>query len=106
MRLIAVLCAICALSQDAAAETGDCRSITNPTALLACYNNTGPSATAAARAPAARSPRAAKPQVAATPPPVPAKPQVLNADGSKYVDAISSEDARVNAKLHNICRGC
>ena len=45
MRLIAVLCAICALSQGAAAQTGDCRSITNPTALLDCYNNTAPSAT-------------------------------------------------------------
>ena len=106
MRLIAVLCAICALSQGAAAETRDCRSITDPTALLACYNNTAPPATAAARAPAARSPRAAKPQIAATPPPVAAKPQAFNVDGSKYVDLVSEEDLRVRAKLRNICRGC
>ena len=84
MRLIAVLCAICALSQGAAAQTGDCRSITNPTALLDCYNNTAPSATTAARAPGARWPRAAKPQAAATPPPVAARPQAFNVDGSKY----------------------
>ena len=106
MRLIAVLCAICALSQGAAAQTGDCRSITNPTALLDCYNNTAPSATTAARAPGARSPRAAKPQAAATPPPVAARPQAFNVDGSKYVDLVSDADLRVRAKLRNICRGC
>jgi len=54
----------------------------------------------------ARSPRAAKPQVAATPPPVAAKPQAFNVDGSKYVDLVSDEDLRVRAKLRNICRGC
>jgi hypothetical protein len=28
------------------------------------------------------------------------------ADTPKYVDSISAEDARMNAKMKNICRGC
>ena len=27
-------------------------------------------------------------------------------DGAKYVDSIGAEEARVNARLKNICRGC
>ena len=101
----AILGAICALSQAAAAQTGECGSITDPAALLACYNNTAPPAAAARRAPAARPPPAAKPQVSAARPPVAARPQASNADGSKYVDPIGKEDAIVRAKLR-ICRGC
>jgi hypothetical protein len=101
-----ILGAICALSQAAAAQTGECGSITDPAALLACYNNTTPPAAAARRAPAARPPAAAKPQVSTVPPPVAARPQASNADGSKYVDPIGKEDAIVRAKLRNICRGC
>jgi hypothetical protein len=26
--------------------------------------------------------------------------------GNKYVDSISAEDALINARLRNICRGC
>jgi hypothetical protein len=90
MRLIAVLGAICALSQAAAAQTGECRSVANPAARLACYDKAAPPV--AASAPAAR-PDAAKAPASA-------------AASSKYVDQIAAEDAVVNAKLHNICRGC
>jgi hypothetical protein len=102
----ATLGAIGALSQTAAAQTGDCRAITDPAALLACYNNTAPPAAAAPRAPAARPRAAARPQVSAVRPPVAARPQASNADGGKYVDPIGEEDAIVRAKLRNICRGC
>jgi len=34
------------------------------------------------------------------------RPQSSAADSSKYVDTISQEEELVNAKLHNICRGC
>ena len=90
MRVIAVLGAICALSQAAAAQTSACKSIGDPAARLACYDKAPPSAAAAAPAR----------------PPAAAKPQALNIDGSKYVDSIEDEDALVNAKLRNICRGC
>ncbi len=80
MKSIAIVAAICALSQTALAQTGDCKSISDATARLACYDKPAPRA--AAKLPAPRT-----------------------ADG-KYVDTISAEDAVMNARLKNICRGC
>jgi hypothetical protein len=91
MRLFAVLVAICALSQTAAALTPECKGIADTGARLACYDKAAmPSATAKppAAVPAAKNDAAAK------------------IDTAKYVDTISAEDALMNAKLKNICRGC
>jgi hypothetical protein len=93
MRLIAVIVATCALSQAAFAQTGDCKLIADPAARLACYDKATPVAAAPGR------PAAAKP--AAT-----ARPSDDKVDSGKYVDAISAEDALMNARLRNICRGC
>ena len=90
MRFFAALVAIGALCQTAIAQTPDCKSITNPAARLACYDKATPPAAASASAPA-------RPQRAVPPSKV---------DGAKYVDSLSTEDARVNAQLKNICRGC
>ena len=87
MRLLAVLVAICALSQTAIAQTSECKSITDSGTRLACYDRIA--ATAASSA-------AAKPALA--PPP--------QADTAARVDSISAEDALMNARLKNICRGC
>ena len=84
MRLFAVLVAICALSQSAIAQTGECKSISNTSARLACYDK-------AAAAPA-------KPVSRAAP--------GSKLDKAKYVDTIGDEDALMNARLKNICRGC
>ena len=81
MKLIAIVAAICALSQTAIAQTADCKLIADATARLACYDKAAPAI--------------ARP-IAAVPKPV---------DG-KYVDTISAEDALMNARLKNICRGC
>jgi hypothetical protein len=89
MRFLAALVAICALSQTAIAQTSECSSIADPRARLACYDKVAPPA--APTAPA-------KPALRAAPP---SKP-----DTAKYVDSTSAEDAAVNAKLKNICRGC
>jgi hypothetical protein len=89
MRLFAVLVAICALSQNAFAETGDCKSISNTGARLACYDKAAPPAAA---------PASAKPASRTAP--------VSKVDAGKYVDSISAEDALMNARLRNICRGC
>jgi hypothetical protein len=88
MRLFAVLVAICALSQTAAAQSPDCKSISDPGPRLACYDKA---------APPAASPAAAK-----TGSRVPAS----KVDAEKYVDTISAEDALMNARLKNICKGC
>jgi hypothetical protein len=85
MRLFAVLVAICALSQTAAAQSGECKSVADSSARLACYDKAAPPA--------------AKPAASA-------KVPGSKADTSKYVDKIGAEDARMNAQLKNICRGC
>jgi hypothetical protein len=84
MRLIAVLAATCLLCQTAMAQTPDCKSISNPDARLACYDKAAPSGSAK--------------RLRAVP--------VSKVDGATYVDSISAEDAVVNARLKNICRGC
>ena len=91
MRLIAALIAMAALCQATHAQTRECKSITDPALRLACYDK-------------------ANPPIAtfATPAPKPASRPVpaAKADNTAYVDSIGDEDARVNAQLRNICRGC
>ena len=88
MRLLAVLVAICALSQTAIAQTSECKSITDSGTRLACYDRI-----------AATEASAAKPALRTAPPP--------KADAAAaHVDSISAEDALMNARLKNICRGC
>lgn len=90
MRLFAVVVGLCMLSQGAHAQFSECKAITDAGTRLACYDRVA--ATAASTA-------AAKPTArAATPAP--------KADGAAYSDSISSEDAAMNARLRNICRGC
>ena len=87
MRIIAVLVAICALSQTAIAQTPDCKAITDANARLACYDKSSPPRATAAK-PAARQAPASK------------------VESEKYVDSISAEDKLMNARINNICRGC
>jgi hypothetical protein len=93
MRRFALLVAISALSQTAAAQTPDCKSIADTSARLACYDRAAPPAAAKSAPPVA----SAKP---------PSKPPVSKVDNPKYVDKIGAEDVLMNAKLKNICRGC
>ena len=100
MRLIAVLGALCALTQSASAQTNDCSAVADPAAKLACYNNEPPPAArrpAAARLPGATRPVAERPL--ATRP-------IATSEGSRYIDQIGAEDAIVSAKMRGICRGC
>jgi ABC-type oligopeptide transport system substrate-binding subunit len=85
MKRFALLAAMCALSSSAIAQTPECKSIADTGKRLACYDK-------------------------ATPPPASpaAKPKAPTSkvDSAKYVDTISAEDALMNARLKNICRGC
>lgn len=85
MRLVAAFVAICALSQTAIAQTPACKSIADPGPRLACYDKAAPPATLAGK------PAAARPAAPAS---------------AAYLDPIGAEDARMNAQLKNICRGC
>jgi hypothetical protein len=103
MRLFAVFIAICALSQTAIAETSECKAITDSDTRLACYDRTtSPAKSSVAKSSAAKSSAAAKPASRA----VVAKADAGKADAGTYVDSISAEDALMNARLKNICRGC
>jgi hypothetical protein len=86
MRLFAVFFAICALSQTAAAQSPECKSIADPGPRLACYDKAAPPPASSARTTS----RVASSKI----------------DSSKYVDTISAEDALMNARLKNICKGC
>ena len=91
MRLFALLAAICALSQSAQALTSECKAIPDAGARLACYDKANP-----------RSPSVDKSAATKAAAPMPA----VKNDAAKYVDTIGAEDARMNAQLKNICRGC
>ncbi len=84
MRILALFISLCALSQAASAQSPECKAIANPAERLACYDKS-----ASAEKPVAR------PAVNAS-----------KVDASKYVDSLSAEDARMNARLKTICRGC
>jgi hypothetical protein len=92
MKLFAVFfVAFCALCQTAAAQTTDCKSIADSRQRLSCYDKAAPPAAAAAADKAA----AAKAPV-----------KTSKVDSAKYVDTIGAEDALMNARLKNICKGC
>ena len=99
MRLLAVCVAICALSQTAVAQTSECKSIGDAHLRLSCYDRAAPPAPSAEKAVPAAAPveKAAAAQPAA---------KTSKVDNSKYVDTIGAEDAMMNARLKNICRGC
>jgi hypothetical protein len=81
MKFLAVLVAICGLSQTAMAQTPACKSIADTAQRLACYDK-------------------------ASPPTAQSAPAMSKPDAGKYVDTIGAEDTLMNAKLKNICRGC
>ena len=82
MKKIVVVLSLCAWAQTAIAAGPDCRAIQNGGERLACYD-AGP---------------ATKRD----------KPVVVETDASRaaYKDPLIAEDARIAAKLKNICRGC
>jgi hypothetical protein len=92
MRLLAIIVMLCMLPQLAVAQMAECKAITDADTRLACYDRIAKPTAATAK------PAAAKPALRAAAPP--------KADGTDYVDSISSEDALMNARLRNICRGC
>ena len=80
MKFLAVFVAICALSQTAAAQTPDCKSISDSAARLACYDKSAAPPASVREAGSLGAPAS-------------------KVDSSKYVDSISAEDAMMNAKI-------
>ena len=96
MKLFALVGAICALSQTALAQTGECKLIADATARLACYDKASP--------PVAIAKPAAPKTPAAAGKPAPSK-TTLEQQG-QVGDMLAAENARLDAKINNICRGC
>ena len=80
-RIVAVL-ALCGYAHGALAAGPDCRTIESTGERLACHD--------------------------AASPPKKDKPAAVENDTSRaaYKDPLIAEDARIAAKLKNICRGC
>ena len=82
MKTLLVALALGTLAQAALAREPDCRAIESTTGRLACYD--------------------------AAFPPKTKQPATIDNDvsGGEYKDPVVTEDARLAAKLKNICRGC
>jgi len=82
MKTTLAVLALCVFAQSALAAGPECRAIESTNARLACYD-------------------------AASPPKI-EKPVLVEKDASRavYKDPFSDDDARITAKLKNICRGC
>jgi hypothetical protein len=89
MRLFAVLVAVCAWSAPALAQ--NCGGAPDIDGRLSCRDNYAPAE------------RSTMPKPSA---PAPAKTSAAKPDPKAYIDEISAEDARMQAQLKNICRGC
>jgi hypothetical protein len=83
MKSVALLVA-CVLCGPAIAQTNNCQSIAKASDRLACYDKAAPPTSRSK--PAAASPPSAQPRQAA--------------------DPLAAENARLDAKINNICRGC
>jgi hypothetical protein len=82
MKTVVAVLALCAFASSALAAGRECRAIESTSARLACYD-------------------------AASPPKI-EKPKAVEKEASRpeYKDPFLAEEARTNAKLKNICRGC
>ena len=85
MKLAALFFALCVFGGPAMAQTTECQSIPKASDRLACYDRAMPP-TSKAKAAADSS--------------APAMPQGTPAD------LLAAENARLDAKIKNICRGC
>jgi hypothetical protein len=85
MKSLVLLIALCAFCGSATAQTSECQAIPKSSDRLACYDR-------------------------AMPPMNKAKPASASATASPQRgqpgDLLAAENARLDAKINNICRGC
>lgn len=84
MKSVALLIALCLACGPALAQTNPCQSIARASDRLACYDRIAP--------PTSRSkPAAASP---------------ASSPKDQTMDPLAAENARLDARINNICRGC
>lgn len=86
MKSIALLFALCLSCGPALAQTNECQSIAKASERLACYDRIAPPASRSKSKPAAASP--------------------ASSPTDQAMDPLAAENARLDARIKNICRGC
>jgi hypothetical protein len=84
MRIVALFL-LCLFCETAIAQTSECQSVPKASARLACYDKLSPPTTPGKSA-TSKMPPASEP--------------------GKFVDQLGAENARTDAAVKNICRGC
>ena len=90
MKTIIAVLVLCAFAPAALAAGADCRAVESTSARLACYDAASP--------PKIEKTKATEKSAAKAPENDPMRPE--------YKDPFLAEEARTNAKLKGICRGC
>jgi hypothetical protein len=86
MRSAALLVAFCVFCAPALAQTSECQSVAKPSNRLACYDKAMPPSSKVK--------------------PATSLPVSSAAQPGQMVDLLAAENARLDAKINNICRGC
>ena len=94
MKTIITVLMLCAFAPAAFAAGADCRAVESTSARLACYDAASPPKIEKTKA----TEKATEKSVAKLPENDPMRPE--------YKDPFLAEEARTNAKLKGICRGC
>ena len=94
MKTIIAILALCAFAPAALAAGADCRAVESTSARLACYDAASPPKFEKSKV----TEKATEKSVAKLPENDPMRPE--------YKDPFLAEEARTNAKLKGICRGC
>lgn len=100
MKPVALLIMLCALCPPAIAQTSECQSIPKASDRLACYDKTMPPKNRA-KSPAASSPAASSPAASSK-----AASSAPAAQQGQLGDMLANENAQLDKKIGNICRGC
>ena len=94
MKTFVTVLALCAFAPGASAAGADCRALQSTSARLACYDAASPPKIEKTKA----TEKATGKSAAKAPEDDPMRPE--------YKDPFLAEEARTNAKLKGICRGC
>ena len=94
MKTIIAILALCAFAPAALAAGADCRAVESTSARLACYDAASPPKLVKSKV----TEKATEKSAAKAPENDPMRPE--------YKDPFLAEEARTNAKLKGICRGC
>jgi hypothetical protein len=88
MKSVMLSVALCVLCEAAIAQTTECQSIPKASDRLACYDKAAPPTSK--NKPAAASPTSS----------------TSSSQPGQAGDPLAAENARLDAKINNICRGC